>query len=224
MRILAQTDGHEDFWPAYTDILMITSLVLVLLAATFALTRQDDRIKQELEKRKVAFEERFNMAMAPEIAKGLVALASPPGERQTISFSDQLLFEAGDAELKRQAGKASLSKLVSLIQHPLKENTLFQRIQVDGHTDPDPIKTSQYPSNWHLSGARATSVLYFFVKAGLPPERMTATGHAQYHPFDPEGKRISEKSRMRRIEIVLLYPADWIGQQLQRQAEKRTVQ
>lgn len=223
MRILAQADGHEDFWPAYTDILMITCLVLILLAATFALSRQDDRIKQELERRKTSFEQSFKAAMAPEIRKGLVRLASPPGERQTISFSEQLLFEAGDATLKKWQGRASLKKVADLCKPYVKNGQLFQRIQVNGHTDPDPIKTSNYPSNWHLSSARATSVLYYFVKAGLPPAGLTATGFAQYHPFEPDGRRIIEKPRMRRIEVVLLYPSDWLGEQLRLASERRAM-
>lgn len=214
MRVLAQTDGHEDFWPAYTDILMITCLVLILLAATFALSRQDDRVKQELERRKVAFEEAFNAALAPQIKRGWVRLASPPGERQTISFSDQLLFDKGDAELRKKEGRESLVKVAMVFHQKMAANGLFQRVQVNGHTDPDPIKTPRFASNWHLSSARATSVVYFLVSAGIPPTRLSATGYGEFNPFTPDATPIRDKARMRRIELVLLYPMDWIAQQL----------
>ena len=111
MRLLATADGHEDFWPAYSDILMVTCLVMVLLAATFALLRQDDRVAEELRRRKQAFVERFDAHMAEARRRGHVTLASPVGERQVISFSDTLLFRQGDAELTQPLGLATLARL-----------------------------------------------------------------------------------------------------------------
>jgi chemotaxis protein MotB len=218
MRIFAHADEHEDFWPAYTDILMVTCLVLILLAATFALSRQDDRIKKEMERRKEAFAQTFGVVLKPQIDQGLVRLISTPGpERQTIVFNDRLLFDKGDAKLKA-SGVDSLGKVAQLFKFHQEKKPLFERVQVNGHTDPDPIKTREFPSNWHLSGARATSVVYFLVGRGIAPNRLSATGYGQFHPFDPDNHAITDKSKMRRIELVLLYPADWIAAQL-KQAE-----
>ena len=38
----------------------------------------------------------------------------------------------------------------------------MKNIIVEGHTDNVPINTYQFPSNWELSGARASRVVRFF--------------------------------------------------------------
>ena len=41
-------------------------------------------------------------------------------------------------------------------------------IQIQGHTDTDPIVRANFASNWELSTSRATSVVRFLVGAGIP--------------------------------------------------------
>jgi len=81
-----------------------------------------------------------------------------------------------------------------------------KQIQVSGHTDKTPISgklTSQFPSNWELSAARATNVVRFLSeKANLPPQRLVATGYAEYHPI-ASNKTAAGRARNRRIEILL---------------------
>lgn len=216
MRVQRRDDGHDDFWPAYTDILMVTCLVLILLVVTFVITRPDNRIKEEQERRKNAFVTRFNKVMTIERGKNLVGLHSPPGERQIISFSDQMLFDKGDAALKRSEGRTSLTKLSRLMAEFLGPTPGFKTIKVNGHTDEDAIHTTQFPSNWHLSSARATSVVYFLVQHGIAPGVLSATGFAEFRPVDPLGNVIREKAKKRRIEIELLYPEDWIASQVRK--------
>jgi chemotaxis protein MotB len=212
MRTYRHADSEGEIWPAYTDILMVTCLTLILLAVTMSLVRNDDHISKERERRKEIFSARFNQALGQEIKQGLVKLYSPVGESQTITFSDQLLFEKGDAELRRENGRASLDKVTKLFKQ-VSNPPLFSSISVKGHTDEDPVQTVEFPSNWHLSSARATSVVYFFTKAGIQPERLTAMGFAEFNPQTPEGEVIKEKARKRRVEIELRYPDAWIDQQ-----------
>lgn len=211
MRGRIRVEATEDFWPAYTDILMVTALILILLVVTFVISRQDDSVPRELERRKQEFAESFHRQLAAEERAKSVFLYSPPGERQTISFSDKLLFDLGDARLTRPDGQAVLGKVAGLLK---AKSGLYQSVHVNGHTDEDPIATPAYPSNWHLSSARATSVVYFFVGKGLQPSGFSATGYAEYRPIDPNGKSIKDKPRKRRIEIELVYPMDWISTQL----------
>jgi chemotaxis protein MotB len=60
-----------------------------------------------------------------------------------------------------------------------------------------------FPSNWELSAARATTVVRFLQDTGIPPERLVATGRAEYAPVapndNPEGRQ-----KNRRIEITLI--------------------
>ncbi|HPZ81513.1 MAG TPA: OmpA family protein, partial [Candidatus Atribacteria bacterium] len=67
-----------------------------------------------------------------------------------------------------------------------------------------PIHTSQFPSNWELSAARAIAVLRYLVEEkGLPPERLMAVGYGEYRPLAPN---VDEEHRQknRRVEIVIL--------------------
>lgn len=212
---MEEAQGDESFWPAYVDILMLTLLVALLLAASFALTRKDDRLPTELARRKALFADAMQRSFPNELRQGLMQLASPPGEQQSITFSDQLLFEPGEAKLAKAQGRAMLGRLAVLLERinpaPLP---LFKQLQINGHTDPDAIHTAEFPSNWHLSSARATSVLFFMVGSGLSPSRLSATGFGEHRPYTPDDTPIRSKARKRRIELVVRYPLDWLNQEL----------
>jgi chemotaxis protein MotB len=75
-------------------------------------------------------------------------------------------------------------------------------LRVDGHTDNRPIRTTQFPSNWELSSARAISVVKFLIGQGLPPNRVAATGFGEFQPIDTDDDEIAYR-RNRRIELKL---------------------
>ncbi len=76
------------------------------------------------------------------------------------------------------------------------------RAVVVGYTDNVPIKTIQFPSNWHLSQARAKSVADILA-AFTGPGAIIAEGRGEADPIasnaTPEGR---EKNR--RTEILVL--------------------
>ena len=87
---------------------------------------------------------------------------------------------------------------------------LAYQVKIKGHTDSSPISSSQYPSNWELSSARASTVVRILVDNGVPPRYISAEGYAHYHPVatndTPQGR-----ARNRRVEIV--YERDGIARQ-----------
>lgn len=112
-------------------------------------------------------------------------------------LTDRVLFDSGSAELRPEAAPllVQISRLVSLnSSHP---------IAVEGHTDTVPIATGRFPSNWELSGARASSVVRFMVGHGVSPSRLEATGHAGLRPI-ADNDTAEGRSRNRRVEIVLM--------------------
>lgn len=112
-------------------------------------------------------------------------------------LTDKVLFDSGSAVLKPEADPllAQISHLVNVdSSHP---------ISVEGHTDDVPISTSQYPSNWELSGARAASVVRFMIANGVAPNRLEASGLADQRPIAPNTTEAG-RSRNRRVEIALL--------------------
>jgi chemotaxis protein MotB len=113
-----------------------------------------------------------------------------------IRVLDKAFFDEGKAELKEEA-KSALDKIVPIIKG------VENHIRIEGHTDNVPINTSEFKSNWELSVRRATEVVrYFIEKRGLPPERISATGYAEYRPISQNN---SPKNRAlnRRIEIIV---------------------
>jgi chemotaxis protein MotB len=118
----------------------------------------------------------------------------------TVEVAEQIFFDSGHANLK-ESGKAVLKKVGEALK-----GYDDKIVRVVGHTDNVPIGKSmqaQFASNWELSAARATTVVRFLEAAGVPPERLAASGRAEHSPVasndDPEGRR-----KNRRIEITLI--------------------
>jgi chemotaxis protein MotB len=134
-----------------------------------------------------------------EVQKGQIQLRQYK-DMLTVEVAEQIFFDSGKATLK-DSGKAVLRKVGEALKG--YEDKI---VRVVGHTDNVPIGKSmqgQFPSNWELSAARATTVVRSLEAAGVPPERLAASGRAEYSPVasndDPEGRR-----RNRRIEITLI--------------------
>jgi hypothetical protein len=74
---------------------------------------------------------------------------------------------------------------------------------VEGHTDSTPMQSSIYPSNWELSGARASSVVrYLISRFNFSPSLFSAVGYADTRPLETA---ISPNDPVnRRVEILIL--------------------
>lgn len=115
-----------------------------------------------------------------------------------ITFDDKYLFAPASAYLDPSARKL-LDKVGVLI---CKKFVLHNMI-VEGHTDSDSISTRQYPSNWELSSARASSVVrYLISRFKFSPSLFSAVGYADTRPLETS---ISPKDPAnRRVEILIL--------------------
>ena len=118
----------------------------------------------------------------------------------SVELAEQIFFDSGRAALK-PGGKDVLKKVGEALK-----GYETKIIRVVGHTDNVQIGASlqsTFPSNWELSVARATTVVRFLQKVGVPPENMVASGRAEYDPVvpndTPEGRQ-----KNRRIEIMLI--------------------
>jgi chemotaxis protein MotB len=111
-------------------------------------------------------------------------------------LTDNVFFDSGQAELKPPA-MGLLDKLGTVLQ---AEDT--HPIVVEGHTDSQPIATSQYPSNWELSGARASAVIRTFITDGVSRGLVSGALYGAESPTasnaTPEGR-----SRNRRVDVIL---------------------
>ncbi len=118
-------------------------------------------------------------------------------------FQSEVLFDKGSAVIGAP-GVSQLNALAATLKDiSLKiPKDIDWVLRIDGHTDSDPIRTKQFPSNWELSSARAIAVVQKLIEQGLPAKRLVAAGFGQYQPLDV-GKDEIAKRRNRRIELKL---------------------
>jgi chemotaxis protein MotB len=118
-------------------------------------------------------------------------------------FQSEVFFDAGQAVLKPE-GRGELDKLGAIIADLGREMPpdLPWILRVDGHTDNRPIRSPQFPSNWHLSAARAIAVVEYLVTKGIPADRIAATGFGEYQPLDVANTDDAWR-RNRRIEFKI---------------------
>lgn len=119
-----------------------------------------------------------------------------------IEMRSGAFFHPGSARL-RKAAIPVLEKMALMLGAP--KFACFN-IEVEGHTDDDPISTKMFPSNWELSAARASRVTRFMITQELQPFRFRAIGLADTNPKvpnrDAEGKAIKEnQATNRRIQM-----------------------
>lgn len=115
-----------------------------------------------------------------------------------VSLSEQLLFESGSTRVDPK-GREALEKLATALADQPDVNVV-----IEGHTDNVPIAkgTVGMRDNWDLSVLRATEIARILTGSGLPPQRLTASGHAEFLPVVPNTSP-SNRQQNRRTEIIL---------------------
>ena len=77
------------------------------------------------------------------------------------------------------------------------------KVEVQGHTDNNPINTARFRSNWELSASRAVSVAHELMKGGdVPERRFEISGFADSVPIVPNNSK-ENRARNRRVEILV---------------------
>lgn len=115
----------------------------------------------------------------------------------TVSILDDILFASGKADLNDDS-KNVLNKLANVIR------TIPNDLRIEGHTDNIPITSNTYPSNWHLSVARATNTAYYLMTdERIPQGRVSIVGYSEYKPVAPNDSPYG-RAQNRRVDIVIL--------------------
>ncbi|MEA2696672.1 MAG: chemotaxis protein MotB [Myxococcales bacterium] len=117
--------------------------------------------------------------------------------RMIVRLGDQILFDPGKTELKKE-GQEALRTVTTVLKDIPNRN-----FQVAGHTDNIPIKSARFRSNWDLSTARAVEVVNFMIGSGMEPKRLSAAGYADQSPVAANDTAVN-KAKNRRIEITLV--------------------
>ncbi|MBD9381302.1 OmpA family protein [Achromobacter sp. ACM02] len=116
---------------------------------------------------------------------------------QSVSFriSNELLFPSGQATLS-PTGLDVIKRLAAIL------NKNEYQVSVEGHSDPVPIQTRQFASNWELSSSRATSVLRELVRDGVSAQRLRAVGYAETRPIESNDTPAGRAAN-RRVELIM---------------------
>ncbi len=126
----------------------------------------------------------------------------------TIELASSAFYKPGSADLRHQALPV-LKTMADMFKSPKYK---YYNIEIEGHTDDDPISTARYPSNWELSAGRASGVVRYFISQGIDMERMKAIGYAETQPKlpnrDADGNPIKENQSENRRVIMRIYPMD----------------
>jgi chemotaxis protein MotB len=153
--------------------------------------------QRKLSERMQSLMKTLNTSMEVFVKQGQMRL-SQTNRGVTLDINASTLFNPAEAVLHPEA-----MKYLSDIARILADGD--QAIEVEGYTDNLPIKTPQFPSNWELSSARASSVVRLFIEQGVAPKRLTAVGSADNLPIEsndtPEGRM-----RNRRVTVTVLTP------------------
>ena len=113
-----------------------------------------------------------------------------------VRIIDKAFYDEGKADLK-QGAKNALDKIIPIIKD------IKNHIRIEGHTDDTPISKGEFKSNWELSVRRATEVVRYIVEKGaISPERISATGYAEYRPI-VNNDSTENKALNRRVEIII---------------------
>lgn len=116
------------------------------------------------------------------------------GEWLYLEVASETVFTSGSADLMPSA-KTPLDALALWL------NGTEGMVEVEGHTDNQPINTAQYANNWALSSARAVAIVNYLVENhGLSGTRFRAVGFGEYSPV-ADNATIQGRQKNRRVII-----------------------
>lgn len=153
--------------------------------------RRIDELEQIAAKQRAVFD-KLRGALDALVKAGKLSIAIVRGQF-TVQMADKILFDSGQYVLKAEA-EGTLKELTSILA-----SVPSRLYQVAGHTDTD--GGTDY--NWRLSVNRSLAVLFFMIKEGMPPERISTAGYGEFQPTAPNDTKES-KALNRRIEVVLI--------------------
>ena len=129
--------------------------------------------------------------------QGTVITVEEAQDGFVIKLPASLLFDAGSATIENQDAILFLKRVALIIEELPNEI----QVSVQGHTDDiGPGSSSSFKDNWELSTARAISVLHELLLDGIAPNRISASGYAEYAPVATNATQTG-REKNRRVEL-----------------------
>lgn len=206
---VARKPAHDGLPLAATAALVLVLLVGAYLALALSLSTRTDAVFSRINTLRLtppvvalptpAPVPRLAQYLLPDIQAGFVAVRDDV-DRSVITIRGDGAFATGSAALlpEREA-------LVGRIADALAQ--VRGNVLVTGHTDDQPIARSmRFPTNWHLSQARAETVRDLLVAHGVATRRVRAEGRADAEPV-ADNRTPANRALNRRVEITLFVGA-----------------
>lgn len=137
----------------------------------------------------------LSILLANEIALKLLNVTEL-AHRSIVTLQSDNLFESGSSAINPK-----IYPLLYRIAESL--NQLPGQVLITGHSDNAPIRSARFPSNWHLSKARAEAVAEVIKQNLKSPDRTAIEGKSDLEPVASNATR-EGKAKNRRVEIALL--------------------
>jgi outer membrane protein OmpA-like peptidoglycan-associated protein len=214
-----------NYFISYTDLLVGMLFLFIILLMAFALSFRG--AQRQLEDRLDDIERRVDIRselldrIATRLRQGGVTQVQVDHEQGVLRFGEAVLFEPGKAELGADARHALDLLARELMRElpcygsgrhgrcPQTSEPILEAVYIEGHTDYRNIRNRQFPTNWHLSSARAYET-YRYLAEAAPALRsvpnssgtilLSASAYADQRPVKSR-ERLDEN---RRIDIRFL--------------------
>jgi len=135
--------------------------------------------------------------LSDDIEAGRVTLESDAG-RAIVRVAGDGLFDSGSDRI-RSAFRPVIERIGDAIRQ------VPGQVLVTGHTDNVPMFSARFPSNWHLSEARARSVVEILTEDAAYEDRYRYEGRADTEPL-AENSSADGRARNRRVDIAVRTP------------------
>jgi chemotaxis protein MotB len=184
--------GHDDegnWLVSYADMMTLLCGFFILL---FSMSKVDqpqyEKVKESVARTFKGEYRNENQEIAKDLAH-LVHEAGVDKEAQvrvdsagvSVIFKSTAFFETLSSDIKPEGQKVLTQLMIGIETRQKLENKKYKVI-VEGHTDSRPVLGGAYPSNWELSGARASQVVRKFIDRGFAPNHLVAIGYADTMP------------------------------------------
>lgn len=152
-----------------------------------------DTPMSEMEKSNYAIMQKIKTMLSADVVPQNATGLSADDVGVLLRVNNDAMFTRGSSELT-EAGKNVLEGVVSI----LHEYNVY--VVVSGHADPLEASTSQYPSAWELSAARAAAAVRYLESREVKSTRMRALAYSDTRPLAP-GQSEESLKRNRRVEF-----------------------
>ena len=189
-------------WVYATALLLL--LALAWLAFRLTLNNSSDMVYSSIASLRVpqapvlarppAKAPRLARFLEPEIREGLVTVTDE-ADRSVVRLRGDSFFASGSVVPMEKS--LPVLKRIGEALAEVKGDVL-----ITGHSDNQPIRSLRFPSNWHLSAARADAVKNALL-AQVDASRVRTEGRADSEPLAPNDSA-GNRALNRRVEITLM--------------------